>query len=158
MVESFYENVKRHTMEHRALAAGEKEENVVLQFKPEPRQTMYIACLWSHWTDPKQPDLRGFAAITDEPPPDVAAAGHDRCIINLKLEHVDQRLTPEAHRASSCRQYCRIARYPCFNTRFRGRPDAGRCGEPLGRHHRARARSPYSEHQTNQSAGRLLNI
>jgi putative SOS response-associated peptidase YedK len=95
VVESFYENVKRHTMEHRELLAGEAEENVVLQFKPEPAQTMYIACLWSHWTDPKEPDLRGFAAITDEPPADVAAAGHDRCIINLKPEHVEAWLTPE---------------------------------------------------------------
>ena len=95
VVESFYENVKRHTMEHRELTAGEPEENVVLQFKPEPAQTLYIACLWSHWTDPKEPDLRGFAAITDDPPADVAAAGHDRCIINLKPEHVEAWLTPE---------------------------------------------------------------
>jgi putative SOS response-associated peptidase YedK len=56
---------------------------------------MLIACLWSHWTDPKEPDLRGFAAITDDPPPDVAAAGHDRCIINLRPEHVEAWLTPE---------------------------------------------------------------
>jgi putative SOS response-associated peptidase YedK len=95
VVESFYENVRRHTMEHRELLAGEKEENVVLQFKPEPAQTMYIACLWSHWTDPQQPEVKGFAAITDEPPADVAAAGHDRCIINLKPEHVEAWLTPE---------------------------------------------------------------
>jgi putative SOS response-associated peptidase YedK len=95
VVESFFENVKRHTMEHRDLAAGEREENVVLQFKPDPRQTMYIACLWSHWTGPKEPDLRGFAAITDEPPADVAAAGHDRCVINLKPEHIEAWLTPQ---------------------------------------------------------------
>lgn len=95
VVESFFENVKRHTMEHRDLRAGESEENVVLQFKPEPAQTMYIACLWSHWTNPTEPDLRGFAAITDEPPADVAAAGHDRCIINLKPEHLEAWLTPE---------------------------------------------------------------
>ena len=95
VVESFYENVKRHTMEHRELHAGEQEENVVLQFKPEPAQTMYIACLWSHWTDPKEPEVRGFAAITDEPPADIAAAGHDRCIINLKPEHVEAWLAPE---------------------------------------------------------------
>jgi putative SOS response-associated peptidase YedK len=97
VVESFFENVKRHSMEHRQLLAGEKEENIVLQFKPEPAQIMYIACLWSHWTDAKEPDLRGFAAITDEPPADVAAAGHDRCIINLKPEHVDAWLTPQTH-------------------------------------------------------------
>ena len=83
-------------MEHRDLNVGEQEENVVLQFKPEPAQTMYIACLWSHWTDSNEPDLRGFAAITDDPPPDIAAAGHDRCIINLKPEQVEAWLTPEA--------------------------------------------------------------
>jgi putative SOS response-associated peptidase YedK len=94
VVESFYENVKRHAMEHRGLREGEQETNVVLQFTPEPPQTLYIACLWSNWTDPKEPDLHGFAAITDEPPADVAAAGHDRCIINLKPEHVDTWLTP----------------------------------------------------------------
>jgi putative SOS response-associated peptidase YedK len=43
--------------------------------------------------------LRGFAAITDEPPTDVAAAGHDRCIINLKAEHVEAWLTPEGRSA-----------------------------------------------------------
>jgi putative SOS response-associated peptidase YedK len=94
VVEGFYENVKRHVMEHRELRAGEREENVVLQFTPSPPQTMFIACLWSHWTDPKEPSVRGFAAITDEPPPDVAAAGHDRCIINLKPEHIPMWLTP----------------------------------------------------------------
>jgi len=95
VVESFFENVKLHTMEHRQLKAGEREQNVVLQFNPEPAQAMYIACLWSHWTDPAEPDQRGFAAITDEPPADIAAAGHDRCIINLKPEHVEAWLAPE---------------------------------------------------------------
>jgi putative SOS response-associated peptidase YedK len=95
VVESFYENVKLQASEHRDLHEGEEEQNVVLQFTPNPPQTMLIACLWSHWTDPSEPDLRGFAAITDEPPPDVAAAGHDRCIINLRPEHVEAWLTPE---------------------------------------------------------------
>jgi putative SOS response-associated peptidase YedK len=95
VVESFYENVKLHASERRDLHAGEQEQNVVLQFTPTPPQTMLIACLWSHWTDANEPDLRGFAAITDEPPPDVAAAGHDRCIINLRPEHVEAWLTPE---------------------------------------------------------------
>ncbi len=95
VVESFYENVQLHAMEHRELKGGEEEQNVVLQFTPDPPQAMFIACLWSHWTDPKQPYVRGFAAITDEPPADVAAAGHDRCIINLKPEHGEAWLTPE---------------------------------------------------------------
>ena len=114
VVESFYENVKRHTMERRQLAAGETEENIVLQFKPEPAQTMYIACLWSHWTDPKELDLRGFAAITDEPPADVAAAGHDRCIINLKPEHVEAWLTPQNHSIAELQSLLSDRAIPAF--------------------------------------------
>jgi len=38
-----------------------------------------------------------FAAITDEPPPEVAAAGHDRCIIPIKPEHIDAWLNPDPH-------------------------------------------------------------
>jgi putative SOS response-associated peptidase YedK len=95
VAESFFENVRLHVKEHRALAPGESERNLVLQFTPEPPQPMLIACLYSHWTDPKESDLKGFAAITDEPPADIAAAGHDRCIINLRPEHVDAWLMPE---------------------------------------------------------------
>jgi putative SOS response-associated peptidase YedK len=87
VVERFYENVQR------------QGKNAVLQFTPQPPQPMYVACLWSHWVDARQPDLHGFAAITDEPPPDVAAAGHDRCIINLRPEHLDAWLTPEGRSA-----------------------------------------------------------
>jgi len=35
------------------------------------------------------------AAITDEQPPEVAAAGHGRCIIPIKPEHVDTWLNPD---------------------------------------------------------------
>jgi putative SOS response-associated peptidase YedK len=114
VVESFYENVKLHAMEHRELKAGEPEQNVVLQFKPEPAQVMYIACLWSHWTDATAPDVRGFAAITDEPPPDIAAAGHDRCIINLKAEHIESWLTPQGRTRSELQQILSDRAVPVF--------------------------------------------
>ena len=35
-----------------------------------------------------------FAAITDDPPPEVAAAGHDRYIVSLKPENIDAWLNP----------------------------------------------------------------
>ena len=95
VVDGFFENVSWHAMQHRELAAGEQPQNVVLQFTPKPAQSMLIACLYSHWTDSPEPGLRGFAAITDEPPADVSAAGHDRCIINLNPKNVDAWLTPE---------------------------------------------------------------
>lgn len=95
VVDRFYENVSRHKVEGRDLAAGEKEENVVLEFSPRPAHDMLVACLWSRWQAPGEPELLSFAAITDEPPAEVAAAGHDRCIVPIKAENIDAWLNPE---------------------------------------------------------------
>ena len=86
VVDTFFENV-----------AGPDGRNRILEFVPRDRQPMYVACLWSRWTDPSgaDPDLLSFAAITDEPEPEVAAAGHDRTIVNLRPEHVDAWLNPD---------------------------------------------------------------
>lgn len=87
----FFENVE-----------GPDGKNQVLEFTPKTGDEMLIACLWSHWTDPKgkAPDLYSFAAITDDPEPEVAAAGHDRTIINIKPEHVDAWLNPHGDLAA----------------------------------------------------------
>jgi putative SOS response-associated peptidase YedK len=52
---------------------------------------MLVACLYSRLPD----DLLSFAAITDEPPAEIAAAGHDRCVVSLKAGNVEAWLTPE---------------------------------------------------------------
>jgi putative SOS response-associated peptidase YedK len=84
LTETFFENVERDG------------KNVVLHFIPKPADTMLIACLYSQWRDPKTgASLLSFAAITDEPPAEVAAAGHDRMIINLKPEHLGAWLAPQ---------------------------------------------------------------
>ena len=36
-----------------------------------------------------------FAAITDEPPAEVDAAGHDRCIVPIRPGHIDAWLNPD---------------------------------------------------------------
>lgn len=96
VVNAFYENVSRAKAEGRELAGGEKDENVVLEFRPNPAHDMLVACLWSRWSAPGEPDLLSFAAITDEPPAEVAAAGHDRCIVPIKPENIDAWLNPDA--------------------------------------------------------------
>lgn len=96
LVSAFYENVSRARMEGRELAEGEKDDNVVLEFKPNTQDNMLVACLWSRWSAQGQPDLLSFAAITDDPPEEVAAAGHDRCIVPIKPEHIDAWLNPTA--------------------------------------------------------------
>jgi putative SOS response-associated peptidase YedK len=78
----FFENVSRDG------------KNVVLEFSPEDGQPMLVACLWSRWSGPEG-ELLSCAAITDEPPPEVAAAGHDRCIIPIKPENIDAWLNPD---------------------------------------------------------------
>ena len=83
-------------MDGRESAEGEKDENVALEFKPNPAHEMLVACLWSKRTSPGEPDLLSFAAITDDPPPEIAAAGHDRCIIPIKPENIDAWLNPNA--------------------------------------------------------------
>lgn len=82
----FYENVE-----------GPDGRNRVLEFTPRDGGPMLVACLWSHWTDPagEAPDLLSFAAITDAPEPEVAAAGHDRTIVNIRPEHIDAWLAPD---------------------------------------------------------------
>lgn len=94
IVNAFFENVERHAMEHRDLAEGEVSENVVLEFRPRPAQDMVIACLWNESPDGDE-RLLSFAAVTDEPAPEVAAAGHDRTIIQIKPENIDAWLRPE---------------------------------------------------------------
>ncbi len=88
LVESFFENVDR------------EGKNQVLHFVPRPADTMLIACLVSEWRDAKGGSpLLSFAAITDEPPAEVAAAGHDRMIISLRQQNLDAWLEPEGRSA-----------------------------------------------------------
>lgn len=82
VVSSFYENVDRDG------------KNAVLHFEPKSKEPMLVACLYGIWNEGTEDELISFAAITDEPPPEIAAAGHDRCIINLKPENVEAWLTP----------------------------------------------------------------
>lgn len=84
IVTAFYEYV-----------AGTNGEKAILEFKPQNGMSMYAACLWSHWTAPGKDDLYSFAFITDDPPAEVLAAGHDRCIIPIKRENVDAWLNPD---------------------------------------------------------------
>lgn len=108
VADRFYENVDT--------PAG----NAVLEFEPRSGEPMLIACLWSHWTDPrgKEPELLSFAAITDEPEPEVAAAGHDRTIVNLKPEHLDAWLNPEGMSRKELHELLEDRQHPYYEHRL----------------------------------------
>jgi putative SOS response-associated peptidase YedK len=119
LVESFFENVNRDG------------SNQVLHFIPKPAGTMLIACLYAEWRDPKGgTPLLSFAAITDEPPVEVAAAGHDRMIINLKPENLTAWLAPAGRSTDELQRI--LARARSQHRSSRG--DAARpVGKPVGR-------------------------
>lgn len=95
VITGFRENVKRHNMEHRDLKPGEEPENVVLQFNPRDQRDMLVPCVWDTWEQNGEV-LHSFALITDEPPSEVAAAGHDRCPINLTRSAAEGWISPKA--------------------------------------------------------------
>ncbi|CAJ0886479.1 hypothetical protein R20233_03157 [Ralstonia sp. LMG 32965] len=86
LVDAFYEYV-----------AQPDGTSAILEFRPNPPQTLLVACVWSHWraTKPGEKDLLSFAIITDDPPPEIAEVGHDRCPIPIKPENIDAWLNPE---------------------------------------------------------------
>lgn len=88
LAESFFENVDR------------EGKNIVMHFMPRPAHVMLVACVYSEWSDPKEGRLLSFAAITDEPPPEVAAVGHDRMIVNIKADNIDRWLSPKGQSSS----------------------------------------------------------
>ena len=89
VMNAFYEYVSR--------TGPDGPEKVILEFRPQPQQDLLAACLWSHWSGHGAPDLDSFAIITDDPPREIAAAGHDRCLIPIKPELIDAWLTPDPH-------------------------------------------------------------
>lgn len=93
VLDGFRENVKMHDMQGRDLKEGERPENVVLQFNPKDGTPMFVPCIWSHWQRGDEV-LHSMALITDEPPEEVARAGHNRCPINLTPDAALAWLTP----------------------------------------------------------------
>ncbi|KVF11434.1 hypothetical protein WJ05_15135 [Burkholderia vietnamiensis] len=92
LVDAFFENVKRDG------------QNVVLRFDPTPPQPMQVACLWTRTEIQGGDDLWSFAAITNDPPSEVEAAGHDRCIVPIKSSNVDAWLAPDPSRRAQLRE------------------------------------------------------
>ncbi len=76
------------------VSPDETDENVILEFCPQAGQDMLVACLWSRWTENNGKQLLSFAATTVEPPPEVAEAGHDRCIVPIQHQNIDAWLQP----------------------------------------------------------------
>lgn len=80
----FYEWVERD---------GRKIE---LSFAPDGYSEMWAASLYEE-SKTEHGVIRSFAMVTDEPPAEVAAAGHDRCPVFLQESLFDEWLIPTRH-------------------------------------------------------------
>jgi putative SOS response-associated peptidase YedK len=92
----FWRNQFGHN--HAILIASAFYEHVagnVLRFNPKGFNHMVIPCIWDHWESIDMPGFNSFAMITDNPPPEVAEAGHDRCPIFIKESRIDDWLQPK---------------------------------------------------------------
>ena len=85
-----------------------------MEFDPKPAQDMLVACLWDRWTHRQEPDLYSFAAITDEPTPEVAATGHQRTIITIQEQHLNDWLTPKQLNANRLDQILSAREVPLY--------------------------------------------
>jgi putative SOS response-associated peptidase YedK len=96
VVDRFYESVYLHDLQQRQLVPGEREQNVEIMFTPQTGQDLFVACLWTYVEAAgEDPGFYTFAIVTDDPPPEIALAGHDRCIIPIKPENIDAWLKPD---------------------------------------------------------------
>jgi putative SOS response-associated peptidase YedK len=93
VVQAFYEHVPRHAIAGRALGADEKEQDVVLEFRPIRPATCCWPASGRNGRTGRTPalirhDHRHAAS-------DVAAAGHDRGVVPIRREHLDAWLNPD---------------------------------------------------------------
>jgi putative SOS response-associated peptidase YedK len=91
IVKKFYENVPlTNYPDYKELPPEVREkENIVVRFEPKGVEYMVIPIIWDSWEKKGSPPLDSMALITDDPAPEVKAAGHDRTPIFLKEEAVD---------------------------------------------------------------------
>ena len=66
-------------------------KKIMISFQPKGHDIMWAPCMYKRHEN-VGPDA--FAMITDDPPPEVLQAGHDRCPIFLKKENIDSWLAP----------------------------------------------------------------
>lgn len=71
-------------------------KKIEVTFSPDGFIDMWAASLYEECKT-EYGVIRSFAMVTDEPPPEVSAAGHDRCPIFLSESLIDEWLNPQSH-------------------------------------------------------------
>lgn len=120
LVKRFFENVDPavYAKKNKLPADARDQKNIVLCFEPENTDYMVIPVLWDVWEKKGEPPLVSCALITDDPAPEVAAAGHDRTPIFLKESAIDSWLN--AKDAKTAREVLMNRETPYYSHRVLG--------------------------------------
>ncbi len=73
---------------------GPEDARREITFTPDGYESMWAASLYEECQSRELGLIRSFAMVTDEPPPEVAAAGHDRCPVFIDSALIDKWLQP----------------------------------------------------------------
>ncbi len=73
----------------------DSKKKKLICFSPRAKDLMWSPVLYDIAKDEGGRALFSFALITNDPPAEVLEAGHDRCPIFLKEEHIDTWLSPQ---------------------------------------------------------------
>lgn len=122
LVKKFYENVPTpEYLKNNALAEGMQEkENLVLAFEPDNTEYMFIPTLWDKWEKKGEATLYSTALITDEPAPEISAAGHDRTPIFLKESAIDAWLSSKSQDIIELKKVLDQREYPHYSHQVLG--------------------------------------
>jgi putative SOS response-associated peptidase YedK len=75
---------------------------------------MLVACIWDRWSRSGSPDLYSFAAITDEPTPEVAATGHQRTVITIQEPNLAAWFSPSRLSKEQLERILSEKETPCY--------------------------------------------
>ena len=75
------------------------DRKIIIEFRPEKDPGMLVPVIFNQDPEGRSP-YKGFAIVTDDPPEEVEAAGHDRCPVILNHEAMTQWLSPETSNES----------------------------------------------------------
>lgn len=73
---------------------GRDGRKVEISFTPEGYDAMWATCLYEECMHQELGLIRSFAMVTDEPPPEVREAGHDRCPVFIEQDLIGRWLEP----------------------------------------------------------------
>ena len=85
MVYRFWENIDPKNYKADKLTGEDQaKENIVIMFEPNDGDVMLVPTIFDVWRPGTDDTLYSTALITDNPRPEIAAAGHDRTPVSLK--------------------------------------------------------------------------